>query len=466
VLPVVFFAIVLLSILGPRWLWLKTARKPWLEKSIVLLEQGHALDAHHPSIQFRLIQAYQMQGQTSKAFDLLQTTARNYPRLAWPHLFLGELYESQEKWQDAIARYEHAIEIAPDSAQAYLALAKLYEKQGAWDASFAFYRRALDRERGQDRKVDLDLDAVYRLFDDPGVVLDGTRVKRTIWTIDGRPQRTIFQHPPSRIEYSVQVPRAARFVSSFALAPEVWQPERGDGVRFEVHIAGHGVERRVFSQTIDPKNVPSDRRWHDLDLDLTPWAGEVVTLSLSTAPGPNGDDRYDWAGWGAPRITRSAYFDFLDQFVQAGTDVGGPNVFRSQMRIDGDTRPVLFQHPPSRVVYSHVRILDRSTLSLGIGIDPQVWSADWGDGTEFQVWVREGSAQPVQIYAQYLDPKHDPEHRGWFDTHIDLDRFAGQTVEIHFVTLPGPAGDDRYDWSAWSAPGLFTSSTGRMDDHG
>jgi hypothetical protein len=127
------------------------------------------------------------------------------------------------------------------------------------------------------------------------------------------------------------------------------------------------------------------------------------------------------------------------------------------MTINGDSRQILFQHPPSTIVYHQVSIPDRSALSLGIGLDPQVWSPQMGDGIEFKVLVQPSATHPVQVFDQYLDPKHEPADRRWLDTRIDLGRFAGKTVDIHFVTLPGSAGNEDYDWGGWSTPVLIAA---------
>jgi hypothetical protein len=117
------------------------------------------------------------------------------------------------------------------------------------------------------------------------------------------------------------------------------------------------------------------------------------------------------------------------------------------------------------VVYPQVRVLEGATLQFGLGIDPQAWSSGLdgkgveSDGIEFQVWVRDGTGDPVEVYRQYLDPGRNPEHRRWLDASVDLDRFAGRTVELHLVTSPGPVGDARYDWGGWSAPRLVAPVT-------
>ena len=58
----------------------------------------------------------------------------------------------------------------------------------------------------------------------------------------------------------------------------------------------------VFSSYIDPKHEPAARRWHSHRIDLGTYAGQTVTLIFETSAGPAGDGRYDWAGWGLPRL--------------------------------------------------------------------------------------------------------------------------------------------------------------------
>ena len=37
-------------------------------------------------------------------------------------------------------------------------------------------------------------------------------------------------------------------------------------------------------------------------VDLEAYAGQMLTIVFETGSGPKGDVRYDWAGWGAPRL--------------------------------------------------------------------------------------------------------------------------------------------------------------------
>ena len=94
-----------------------------------------------------------------------------------------------------------------------------------------------------------------------------------------------------------------------ALDPSSWT-KAGDGVTFNIEIM-HDTEASastrhkptiLWSTYIDPKQNPENQRWHTLGVDLTAHTGEQVTLILEPGPGPAGDDRYDWAGWGTPQL--------------------------------------------------------------------------------------------------------------------------------------------------------------------
>ena len=75
----------------------------------------------------------------------------------------------------------------------------------------------------------------------------------------------------------------------------------GDGSRFILRVEPEsGDQVTVFDQYVS--NQPPDRKWHDVDIPLDRFAGQTVTLTLQTDPGPQGDTTGDWAGWDSPRI--------------------------------------------------------------------------------------------------------------------------------------------------------------------
>jgi hypothetical protein len=125
----------------------------------------------------------------------------------------------------------------------------------------------------------------------------------------------LYEHPPAsgknKIVYRVTVPEAGALRFAIALSPQVWSPEKGDGTNFQINITvppspsqsetGGGKTQQtaqsVFVRYINPKHNPSDRRWRNFLVDLSPWAGQTVNLSFITEGGPAGDWAYDWAGW-------------------------------------------------------------------------------------------------------------------------------------------------------------------------
>lgn len=113
---------------------------------------------------------------------------------------------------------------------------------------------------------------------------------------DRRP--TLRMHAPSRVYYTLEVPPGARLRAAAALDPEVWRPDRGDGVLFIVQVTVDSVEETVYYQEIDPKNRPEDRRWHNFEVDLGSYVGETVTLLFITYPMET--NAWDQAAWGMP----------------------------------------------------------------------------------------------------------------------------------------------------------------------
>lgn len=114
----------------------------------------------------------------------------------------------------------------------------------------------------------------------------------------------LYEHPPEggkqEIIYRVTVPPDGALRFAIALAPETWSPEKGDGVNFQVYLAKLEAApsgQFIFDRYLNPKFNPSDRRWRNFLVNLSPWAGQAVNLSLITESGPTGDWAFDWAGW-------------------------------------------------------------------------------------------------------------------------------------------------------------------------
>ena len=128
-------------------------------------------------------------------------------------------------------------------------------------------------------------------------------VKNDYFAIDGLRKRVVFAHPDSRIRYTMDIMYDAKLAFDIGTSPESWTKE-GDGVTFSVYIETDQGTDQIFSTYIDPKSKAEDQRWHPYTIDLSPYADQIVTIIFETGAGPKGDYRYDWAGWGEPRLLR------------------------------------------------------------------------------------------------------------------------------------------------------------------
>ncbi|MHB8864315.1 MAG: DUF6259 domain-containing protein [Pirellulaceae bacterium] len=98
-------------------------------------------------------------------------------------------------------------------------------------------------------------------------------------------------HPPNHgrtlAVYLVTLPaQPARLVTSVGLR----EGSKSEGVEVSIEVNGSPLVHRLITPGA----------WHDLDVDLTHWAGQPVVLGLVTDSA--GPFNYDWTGWGEPRL--------------------------------------------------------------------------------------------------------------------------------------------------------------------
>jgi len=133
----------------------------------------------------------------------------------------------------------------------------------------------------------------------------------------------------------------------------------------------------------------------------------------------------------------------------------------TELDIAGEYRSTFLQVPlnlESQVIFSNITIPPSSILRFGIGIESWTWQRRGGDGAIFQIYVVTSDDKAHRIFEQYINPKQINEHRRWLDYTVDLSNYGGQTVQIIFVTTPGPLGDVFDDWAHWSRPLLLTKT--------
>jgi hypothetical protein len=120
--------------------------------------------------------------------------------------------------------------------------------------------------------------------------------------------------------------------------PETWGLG-GDGSTFEVHLTDEGgAYRLLFSEHVG--NDPKGQRWHDREVSLAPYAGQEVTITFVTRPGPGGDFTGDEAGWATPRVMwarteEQEFWDYSEEEISvADTLKTSPQLFTTLHPLD------------------------------------------------------------------------------------------------------------------------------------
>lgn len=122
-------------------------------------------------------------------------------------------------------------------------------------------------------------------------------------TINYDTRSILFQHPSSRVTYSIDLPEKAVLQFGLGVSPEAWSAENSDGVEYNLYIRSEqrpDALYRVYQNIIDPKNNPEDRRWFDERVDLRQFGGQHVEIVFEALPGTANNFDYDWGGWSQP----------------------------------------------------------------------------------------------------------------------------------------------------------------------
>jgi hypothetical protein len=96
----------------------------------------------------------------------------------------------------------------------------------------------------------------------------------------------------TRVRFPVAVTGAGRL--SFGITKRF---DLGDGVVARIYFETETTRKLLYERTLNPRDVPADRRWFDETVDLRPFQGQTGTLELECHPGPRGDYVADWLAW-------------------------------------------------------------------------------------------------------------------------------------------------------------------------
>jgi Flp pilus assembly protein TadD len=287
-----------------------------VEKAATEYQQAIALEPYVVYGYERLGQAYEAQGdveaalaQHLRAADIAlepEMGVKPYLEKAEGHISEGDLKAAESAIETARGVMPYDPHLLSLAIGLDLALMERYKAQGQMSAARVKAWEVLAMDPNQ--KLALEMLIYYDFIDE----LDGARIdaprepfehlKVTSFTMPatGDKRQVLFMHPEARVSYQLRVPSESSVLRfSLAMSPETWD-WGGDGATFEIYLDEGSGEELLFSEHIG--NDAEDRRWHDEEIDLSPYAGQEVDLTFATGPGSGADFIGDAAGWATPRI--------------------------------------------------------------------------------------------------------------------------------------------------------------------
>ncbi|KEF63143.1 uncharacterized protein A1O9_01119 [Exophiala aquamarina CBS 119918] len=145
---------------------------------------------------------------------------------------------------------------------------------------------------------------VYDLYDQFSSATKSGPDNRLVATgsVGNAVRKSIFSHVSGTLTYTVSLPSVSssqRLNFWTSLGVQDGAGANGGEAVFQATINGANLFGRGLHLN---KNYWSWKRWVPMMVDVTPWAGQQVTLTLTTT----GSDTYGWTMWGSPAIYQSS----------------------------------------------------------------------------------------------------------------------------------------------------------------
>lgn len=134
-------------------------------------------------------------------------------------------------------------------------------------------------------------------------MLRGNAQQLAVWdvTLADNSYKTIFLQPPAEVVFDIPTGALGWLTTAVMLHPGVWEKPEAGGCEFHIRIDG----RVAFVMALDPVNLPSDRRWHEINIHVPETARNRHQIHFETRSIGKSND-FRWALWRAPRFTWQA----------------------------------------------------------------------------------------------------------------------------------------------------------------
>jgi len=241
-----------------------------------------------------------------QALAYLDDAMRRRPAHAHSYRLAGEIYAARADWEHAIAVLDQAHTLAPQNP--------LY----AWEASLIYdqMRRVVEQAPRT---------ALMDAFAGGHLIAPGQLVKSLYCNDQGAAScyfgrgaysqpyaafpdyaavelPVLFLHPPASVEHDLFISPDQPALSFVVGLDPVAREWNSDGATFRVWVTPAGGTRQLAAE-LPVDHATALRGWVPGWANLTPWAGQKVTLALESHPGPADDLNDDWYGWGNLALT-------------------------------------------------------------------------------------------------------------------------------------------------------------------
>ena len=253
-----------------------------------------------------------------RALGHLSAAGRWRPAHPYALRLAAQIYAGRKDWLRAADAVEQARSLAPRDPLL------------AWESALVYEQMVSEVDAAPGENILPDLASVP--IDAPAEAIDTTFCR------DSRPETcyvglatftqpyadaedgpdvtadVLFMHPPAsvRLSHRIEAP-LLQFLIGLDPGVREWQT---DGATFQVEVEpSTGPAVRVFERTID--RATARKGWVPAWVDLSPWVGQIITLTFRTTGGPTGDTTDDWYGWGNVRLTPRAALSYTARVPQA-----------------------------------------------------------------------------------------------------------------------------------------------------